>query len=89
MTRSGAGGDSDQPGRRAGLCICGPRLIAVWFPYWRRFLLVIFNLSGTIAVRAVFTIIYPTTAITMWTDLHCRLRYAGGLPAGCRLNSER
>ena len=26
MTRSGAGGDSDQPGHRAGLCICGPRV---------------------------------------------------------------
>jgi hypothetical protein len=45
-------------------------LITVWFPYRRRFLLVILDLSTTIAVRAVLTVIYPATAITMWTNLH-------------------
>jgi hypothetical protein len=49
-------------------------------PYLRWLLLVILNLPATIAVRAVVTIIYPTTAITMWTDLHChaRLRQCSG-----------
>ena len=34
--------------------------------------LIILNLSSAIAVRAVLTIIYPATAITMWTNLHCQ-----------------
>jgi hypothetical protein len=46
-------------------------VIMVWFPYRRGFLLVIFNLSSTIAVRTILAIIYPATAITTWTDLHC------------------
>jgi hypothetical protein len=46
-------------------------VITVWFPYMRWFLLVILNLSRTIAVRALLTrVIYPTTAITIWTNLH-------------------
>jgi hypothetical protein len=48
-------------------------VIADWFPYRRRFLLVILNLPGAIAVGAVFTITYPATAITMWANLHRRL----------------
>jgi hypothetical protein len=43
----------------------------VWLPYRRGFLLVILNLSSTIAVRTILAIIYPATAITTWTDLHC------------------
>ena len=39
-------------------------VITVWFPSRRWFLLVIFNLSSTIAFRAVLTVIYPATAIT-------------------------
>ena len=35
----------------------GHLVITVWFPYRRWFLLVILNLSSTIAVRAVLTII--------------------------------
>jgi hypothetical protein len=51
-------------------------VIAVWFPYVRWSLLVILNLSRTIAVRALLIrVIYPTTAITMWANLHCRLSY--------------
>jgi hypothetical protein len=34
--------------------------------------LVILNLPAAIAVRAVLTIIYPATAVTMWTNLHCQ-----------------
>ena len=47
-------------------------VITVWFPYRRWLLLVILNLPAAIAVGAVLTIIYPATAITMWTDLHCQ-----------------
>jgi hypothetical protein len=46
-------------------------IIMIWFPYRRWFLLVILNLSSTIAVRTVLAITYPATAITMWTNLHC------------------
>jgi hypothetical protein len=49
----------------------GGLVITVWFPYGRWFLLVILDLSATIAVRAVLTIIYPATAITAWANLHC------------------
>jgi hypothetical protein len=45
-------------------------VITVWFPYRRWLLLVILELPATIAVRAVFTTIYPATAVTMWADLH-------------------
>ncbi len=47
-------------------------VITVWFPYLRWLLLVILNLPAAIAVRAVLTIIYPATAGTMWTNLHCQ-----------------
>jgi hypothetical protein len=47
-------------------------LILIWFPYRRWLLLVILNLSSTIAVGAVLSVIYPTTAITTWANLHCR-----------------
>jgi hypothetical protein len=45
--------------------------ITVWFSYRRWFLLVILNLSTAIAVRTLL-IMYPTTPITTWTDLHCQ-----------------
>jgi hypothetical protein len=48
-------------------------IVVVRFPYGRWFLLVILNLPGAIAVGAVLTITYPAAAITMRTDLHCRL----------------
>ena len=54
------------PGREGGL------VFTIWFPYRRWLLLVILNLSTTIAVRASLTIIYPAAAITMWTNLHCQ-----------------
>jgi hypothetical protein len=60
-------------------------VVAVWFPYLRWFLLVIFNLPTTIAVRAVLAIIYPATAITMWTNLHCQLLSIEPSSAGCAL----
>jgi hypothetical protein len=50
----------------------GGLVITVWFPYRRWFLLVILNLSATITVRAVLTIIYPATAVTTWASLHCQ-----------------
>jgi hypothetical protein len=50
----------------------GGLVITVWFSYGRWFLLVILDLSATIAVRAVLTIIYPATAITTWANLHCQ-----------------
>jgi hypothetical protein len=56
-----------RPERMLGLHL----VITVWFSYRRWFLLVILDPSGTIAVRAGFTITYPATAITMWTNLHC------------------
>jgi hypothetical protein len=46
-------------------------VITVWFPDQRWFLLVILDLRSTIAVWAILTIIYPATATTMWTNLHC------------------
>jgi hypothetical protein len=50
----------------------GGLAIVVGFPYVRWFLLVMLNLSRTIAVRALLIrVIYPTTAITTWTNLHC------------------
>ena len=49
----------------------GGLLIVVGLPYVRWFLLVVINLSRTIAVRALLIrVIYPTTAIAMWTYLH-------------------
>ncbi len=46
--------------------------IIIWFPYRRWFLLVILDLSATIAVRAILPFIYPATAITTWANLHCQ-----------------
>jgi hypothetical protein len=66
-----------------GNIICS-LIITIWFAYLCWFLLVIFNLSSTVAVRAVVTIAYPATAITMWTDLHCRL-----LPRGVSPDRQR
>jgi hypothetical protein len=42
----------------------GGLVIPVWFPYRRWFLLVILDLSATIAFKAVLAIIYPATANT-------------------------
>ena len=57
----------DRVGRVFGVYL----VITVWFPYRRWFLLVILDLTGTVAVWAILTIIYPATAITTWTNLHC------------------
>jgi hypothetical protein len=50
----------------------GGLVITVWFPDRRWFLLVILNLSSTIAVRAVLTVIHPPPAVTTWTNFHCQ-----------------
>jgi hypothetical protein len=47
-------------------------VVTLWFPYRRWFLFVFINLSSTFAVRAVLVIIYPATAISTRTSLHCR-----------------
>jgi hypothetical protein len=54
--------------RQAGCSLA----VTVWFPYRRWLLVVILNLPGAIALRAVLTIAHPPAAITMWTNLHCR-----------------
>jgi hypothetical protein len=57
--------------RKASSAVRSGLVITVGFSYRRWFLLVILNLSGTIAVRAVLTIIYPATAVTTLANLHC------------------
>jgi hypothetical protein len=47
-------------------------LIGIRFPYRRWLLLIILNLSSTIAVRTVVTVTYPATAIATWANLHCQ-----------------
>ena len=68
-------GDSYQSALVGGLRVCGFRSFAsVWFPYRRWPLVVIVNLPGPIAFRAaVLVITHPPPAITMRTNLHCRL----------------
>jgi hypothetical protein len=60
--------ERQRPGRGARV----HSIIRIWFPYRRWLLLVILNLSSTIAVRTVLTIIYPATAVATWTNLHWR-----------------
>jgi hypothetical protein len=45
--------------------------IRVRFSYRCWLLLVILNLSSTIAVRTVVTVTDPATAIATWANLHC------------------
>jgi hypothetical protein len=59
--------------QRTGRMLVLHLLIGVWFPYRGWLLLIILNLSSTIALRTVLTIAHPPAAITMWTRLHCRL----------------
>jgi hypothetical protein len=68
--RSASPAHIDEIHWRAGFVLWLHLLITVWFPYRRRFLLVILNLPGAIAVGAVLAVIYPAAAITMWTNLH-------------------
>ena len=75
--------------RRAEWVLGGHLVIAVWFPYRRWPLVIIVNLPGPIAFRAaVLVITDPPPAITMRTNLHCRLLLVrppqtGGDPGNC------
>jgi hypothetical protein len=42
------------------------------FSYRRWLLLVILDLSSTVAVRTVVTVTDPATAIATWANLHCQ-----------------
>jgi len=53
--------------------MCGPHLfIGVRFPDRRWLLLIILDSSSTIAVRTIFAVTDPATAIATWANLHCQ-----------------
>jgi hypothetical protein len=58
--------------RRAGWMRGLYLFIRVRFPYRRWLLLVILNLSGTVAFRAVVAVTDPATAIATGANLHCQ-----------------